>query len=119
LREQCGAEPLALPVVGHGRRDLGHVGLAWHLDVADDRDPALGDRIDSDDRLVAVVVDIDEEVQLPLGQPRLGGCEAEVARLFGQTSHRGGEPFAIASLEWSHIDDAPIAECQTPRLPLG
>jgi hypothetical protein len=110
LREQCGAEPAALPVVGDGRSDLGHVWLAWHLDVADDRDPLLGGGIDGDDRLMMLVVDIDEEVQLPPGKSRFGGCEAEVTRLVGQSSHGGGKAFAIASLEWAHDDDATIAE---------
>jgi hypothetical protein len=119
LREQCTAEPAALPVVGDRRGDLGHVWLAWDLDVADGRDPVPGGRIDRDDRLMAMVVDVDEEVELPPGQPRLGGCEAEVARLVGQSSNGGGEAFAVASLEWAHVDDATIAERQTPGLEFG
>ena len=99
LREQCRAEPVSLPVVGHGRRDLGHPGLAWQLDVAGGPDPAPCGGIDGDDGLVVMVVDVDEEVELSLCQSRLGAREAEVARLVGQSSDGGGESFAIASLE--------------------
>jgi hypothetical protein len=96
--------PRQWSVTVDGRRDLGHVRLALNLDVADDRAPAPCGRIDGEDRLVAMVVDVDEEVELPLGQPRLGGREAEIARPAGQSPHGGGGP--SRPLDWAHVDNA-------------
>ena len=114
MDEQCPAKPAPLPIIGDGRGYLSHACLAWNLDVADDRDRTTGARIDGEDRLVAVVVDVDQEVEFSLRQVRLRGGEAQVTRLVGKVTNGGRQACAIASLEGPCVDDAAVAQPQAP-----
>jgi len=66
--EQGATEPAPLPVIGDGGGDLHHAGLAGDLDIADDGDAAAGERIDREQRLATVVIDVDQAIELALGQ---------------------------------------------------
>ena len=65
---------------------------------------------------MAVVVDVEEEVKLPLGQVRLGAREAHVARLVGKAADGGRQSCAIARLERAHLHDAAVVQRQAWRM---
>ena len=80
------ADPAALPGVRHGQRQVGNRAPAVARGVAPDADDLPGRLVDRDERLVGLVIDVGEIVELARGESRLGAQEAVVARLIDRRS---------------------------------
>jgi hypothetical protein len=110
--EQGAAQSDSLPVVGDSSRELNHVSLAAYLDVTHDTDTLGRERINREQCLMGVVIDVHQVVELALGHSRLGTREPQVTRVIRKSSDRSRQQWAIAVLEWAHDDDAAVAEFQ-------
>jgi len=76
-------------------------------------DQGAAQRIDREQCLTGVVIDVHQAVELTLGHPRLGSAEPQGSRLTGRLCDRGRQQWAIAALERADGDDAAVAELQS------
>jgi hypothetical protein len=111
--EQHAAQSDSLPVVRDGSGELNHTGLTRELDVAHDGDSPARERIDREQCLTGVVIDVHQAVELTLGHAGFGSAEPKVPRLVPKSSDRGLEQRAIALLDWAHVDDPAVAELES------
>jgi hypothetical protein len=109
-REQGSSEPAALPLVGDGYGNLGQLGVVARADVAGDADQVSARAVDRDDRLVVVVIDVDEVLELGLRQSRLRGEEPAVARLRAEPLEAGGQERLVLGAYRPQDDPAPVAQ---------
>jgi hypothetical protein len=101
-------EPAALPVVDDDQRGLGDAGPG--ADVAGHADPVAGVGVDGDERLVVVVVDVREVLDVARAQVRHRAEEPPVARLGAQTFEARDEQRAVVGLERPDVDARAVAE---------
>jgi hypothetical protein len=111
--EQGAAQSDSLPVVRDSSGELNHAGLTGYSDVARDGDAPARERIDREQCLMVVVIDVHQVVELTLGHTGSRTREPEVTRVIGKSSDRGREQSAIAPLERAHVDGAAVAELQS------
>lgn len=113
--EQGAAESDSLPIVRDSDGKLNHTWLARYLDVARDSDYSARERIDREQPLMVVVIDVHQVVELALGHAGLGTREPQVTRVIRKPSNRGREQSPIAPLERTDLDGAAVAELQSFR----
>jgi hypothetical protein len=110
--EQGAAQSDSLPVVRDGSGELNHTGLSGESDVTHDGDSPARERINREQCLTRVVIDVHQAVELTLGHAELGSAKPQVTRLIGKSPDGGRQQWAIAALEWADGDDPAIAEVQ-------
>ena len=100
---ECRAEAPALPLVDHGHRGLG-AGRRRRAGRSGRRRPPPPVRVERDQRLVVVVVDLGQVAQLRLGELGDRGQEALVARLLAEPVERGDQRVLVGRLDRAHED---------------
>ena len=81
--------------------------------MPDHGDSPARERIDREQCLTGVVIDVHQGVELTLAHAGLESAKSQVTRLVRKSSDRGLEQCAIASREWADVDDAAVAERQS------
>ena len=92
------AQAPALPLVDHGDRGLGG-GAVVEPDEARDPHPVTGGRVEGDQRLVIVMVDVGEVVELGRRELVDRGHEALIARLLAEPLERVRDRVAVAGTD--------------------
>jgi hypothetical protein len=80
------------------------------LDIARDGDSSARDRIDREQCLTVVVIDVHQAVERTLRHIGFGSAEPQIPRLVRESSDRGREQPSIAPLERAHVDDTSVTQ---------
>ena len=108
--EQGAAQSDSLPVVRDGSGELDHTRLTGYLGVARDGDSSARDRIDREQCLTVVVIDVHQAVKRTLRHMRFGSAEPQIPRLVRKSSDCRCEQSTIAPLEGAHVDDTSVTQ---------
>ena len=99
-----------MPVIDHRNRSLRALWLLEHADVSSYAHYFLRLRLQPDERLVTVVVDVGEKVEQPVAQLAKRYEEPAVARLGTEAIERAPNPFSIVWRQRPERHLAAIAE---------